>query len=70
MNRANLPADKNEVLFGFLSKSDKEDDRELSKEGALRSPLDLRPPTLKNSDNKIVAGFLNWISKPVMENAA
>ena len=56
-----LPADINEGLFAFLPKNDKEYDKELSKEGIFTCPLDLRPLTLKNADNKIAAGIINWV---------
>jgi len=65
-----LPADINEGLFVFLAKGDKADDLSLSLEGIYRGPTDLRPLTLKNADNKIVAGITNWIIKPVVEEAA
>ena len=65
-----MPEDINDGLFVFLSKADKDDDKDLSSEGVYRSPLDLRPLTLKNSENKVVAGVINWIIKPVVERAA
>ena len=65
-----LPLDIIDGLFVFSSKADKDDDLELSNEGVYRSPLDLRPLTLKNSENKVVVGVINWIIKPVVEKAA
>jgi hypothetical protein len=70
MNCKPLPADINDGLFVFASKNDKEDDHLLSGEGVFRSPGDLRPLTLKNADNKMIAGITNWIIKPVVEQAA
>jgi len=69
-NNMPLPTDINEGLFVFLAKGDKADDLTLSHEGIYRGPTDLRPLTLKNADNKIVAGITNWIIKPVVEEAA
>ena len=69
-NGENLPLDINDGLFVFLQKNDKDDDKSLSAEGIYRHPGDLRPLTLKNADNKCVAGICNWIIKPVVETAA
>ena len=69
-NCKQLPEDINDGLLVFLSKADKDDDKDLSSEGVYRSPLDLRPLTLKNSENKVVAGVINWIIKLVVERAA
>ena len=41
-----------------------------TKQGVHRAALDLRPLTLKSPDNKIVAGCLNRLIKPVVGNAA
>ena len=65
-----MPLDINDGLFVFLSKADKDDDLERGNEGVYRSPLDLRPLTLKNSENKVVAGVTNWIINPVVEKTA
>ena len=54
----------------FLMKSDREDDRTLSTDGIYRHPGDLRLLTLKNSDNKSVAGICNWMIWPVVEASA
>ena len=64
-----LPLDVNDGL-SFLCKADRDDDLELSNEEVYRSPLDLRPLTLTNSQNKVVAGVITWIIKPVVEKAA
>ena len=69
-NCEQFPEDINVGLFVFLSRADKENDKELRKEGVYRNPMDLRPPTLKNSGNKIVAGIIQWIIEPVVEGAA
>ena len=65
-----LPLDINDGVFVFLSKADKDDALELSNEGVYRSPLDLRPLTLTNSENEVVAGVISWSNKPVVEKAA
>ena len=69
-NEQPLPEDINDGLFVFLSKADREDDSALSSAGIYRTPTDLRPLTLKNTENKIVAGVCNTIIKPVVEKAA
>ena len=69
-NGATLPADIHDGIFVFLSRGDKDDDRDLCEEGVCRAPLDLRPLTLKNSDNTTVVGCLSWIIKPGVEQAA
>ena len=56
-NGDSLPADINDGLFCFLSQADKDDDLALSKEGVFRDPSELRPLTLKNADNQIIAGI-------------
>ena len=56
-NCRSRPADINDGLFAFLSKVDLGDDSALSQEGVYRSPDDLRPLTLTNADNKLVAGI-------------
>ena len=33
-------------------------------------PLELRPLTLKNTDNKIIAGILNWCVHPIVPKTA
>ena len=70
MNCKPLPADINDGLFAFASNTDKDDDHLLSGEGIFRCPGDLRPLTLKNADNKMVAGITYWIIKPVVEKSA
>ena len=50
------------LLFAFLPKGEKEDDKELSKDGIYRSALDLRPLTLTNADSKMAAGMAHCIS--------
>ena len=62
-----LPADMNDGSFVFLPVGAKEYDRDLSSEGVCGAPLDLLPPTFKNSDNQIEAGHPHWMIKPVVE---
>ena len=65
-----MPLDVNDGLFVFLRRADREDDTALPSHGTHRAPTGLRPLTLNNTENKIVAGVANTCIKPVVEHAA
>ena len=43
---------------------------QLDRKGVFRHPNELQPLSLKNADNKVVAGVGNWCIKPVVADAA
>jgi len=60
-----LPDDFNDGLFVFIPKDTGNND-----EAFYADPLETRPLTLKNTDNKGVAGVINWIVHPVVKRSA
>ena len=60
-----LPAKSTQGLFIFLPKGDASNDETISN-AALRRPKDLRPLTLKNEDNKALAGILKCALLPTI----
>jgi len=68
INIMTRPADINDGLFIFIPKTTCEvNENDLS---CVARPLELRPLTLKNGDNKAIAGITNWAITPVVKTFA
>ena len=64
------PLDINEGIFHFIPKSANNTTESNAAEVVYRHPSELRPLTLKNGDNKIIAGCANWSLSTVISKAA
>ena len=62
--------DINDCLFHFIPKSSNNSGDESCGNIVFRHPSELRPLTLKNADDKVVAGCANWCLSPVIEKTA
>ena len=64
------PPDINDGLFVFIPKGEEKDDNMQAPGVVFRHPSETRPLTLKNVDNKIIAGLINWCISPVVKACA
>ena len=64
------PVDLNDGVMVFAPKGSAEDDFIADPHAVFRRPEELRPLTLKNEDNKTVAGVTNWIITPVVAKSS
>jgi len=62
------PIDINDGLFVFIPKAVAEVDQD--EQAIIVRPLETRPLTLKNEDNKCVAGLVNWGISPTVRRCA
>jgi len=65
INIKTRPADINDGLFIFIPKAACEINE--NEQSCIARPLELRPLTLKNGDNKAVAGVINWAITPAVK---
>ena len=64
------PLDINEGAFHFIPKSANNTSESAAAEVVYRHPSELRPLTLKNGDNKIIAGCASWCISTVISKSA
>ena len=65
-----LPADINWSMMAFLDKSGEAPEHAQAPGMIFRHPLDTRPLSLKQADNKLVAGVLNFCISPAIAHGA
>ena len=65
-----LPADINWSIMGFIDKSGEAPEHAQAPGMISRHPLDTRPLSLKQADNKLVAGVLYFFISPAIANGA
>ena len=70
LGKRDRPDGINDGMFVFLIKGEEKDDNLQAPGVVYRHPNETRPLTIKNEDNKCVAGVINWAITPVVRSCS